>query len=62
MALRDMHGADVKNPVPFFAVKWRIESALLAHVGRFGVVPVPNITQRLLRARRGLQAGVDCAG
>ena len=35
---------DSKNPLPFFAVKQRIESALSAHAGRFVVVPVPNIT------------------
>lgn len=35
---------DEKNPLPFFAVKQRIEAALSAHAGRFVVVPLPNIT------------------
>jgi hypothetical protein len=41
--VRDTHGIGL-NPLPFFAVKQRIESALSAHVGRFAVVPLPNIT------------------
>jgi cytidyltransferase-like protein len=44
IAVRDTHGLDGKNPLPFFAVKQRIEAALSAHAGRFVVVPVPNIT------------------
>jgi cytidyltransferase-like protein len=44
VAVRDTHGIDEKNPLPFFAVKQRIEAALSAHAGRFVVVPVPNIT------------------
>ena len=44
IAVRDTHGIDDKNPLPFFAVKQRIEAALSAHAGRFVVVPVPNIT------------------
>lgn len=44
IAVRDTHGIDAKNPLPFFAVKQRIEAALSAHAGRFVVVPVPNIT------------------
>jgi cytidyltransferase-like protein len=44
VAVRDTHGIDVKNPLPFFAVKQRIEAALFAYAGRFVVVPVPNIT------------------
>jgi cytidyltransferase-like protein len=44
IAVRDTHGLDDKNPLPFFAVKQRIEAALLAHAGRFVVVPLPNIT------------------
>jgi cytidyltransferase-like protein len=44
IAVRDTHGLDAKNPLPFFAVKQRIEAALSAHVGRFVVVPLPNIT------------------
>ena len=42
--MRDTHGVDVKNPLPFFAVKQRIEAALSAHAGRFVVVSLPNIT------------------
>jgi cytidyltransferase-like protein len=44
IAVRDTHGVDDKNPLPFFAVKQRIEAALSAYAGRFVVVPVPNIT------------------
>jgi cytidyltransferase-like protein len=44
VAVRDTHGIDEKNPLPFFAVKQRIETALAAHAGRFVVVPLPNIT------------------
>ena len=44
IAVRDTHGVDLKNPLPFFAVKQRIELALSAYAGRFVVVPVPNIT------------------
>jgi cytidyltransferase-like protein len=44
IAVRDTHGIDDKNPLPFFAVKQRIEAALSAHTGRFVVVPLPNIT------------------
>jgi adenylylsulfate kinase len=44
IAVRDTHGIDAKNPLPFFAVKQRIEAALAAYEGRFVVVPVPNIT------------------
>lgn len=44
IAVRDTHGIDEKNPLPFFAVKQRIEAALSAYTGRFVVVPVPNIT------------------
>jgi cytidyltransferase-like protein len=44
IAVRDMHGVDARNPLPFFAVKQRIEAALSAYSGRFVVVPVPNIT------------------
>jgi cytidyltransferase-like protein len=44
IAVRDTHGANAKNPLPFFAVKQRIEAALSAHVGRFVVVALPNIT------------------
>jgi cytidyltransferase-like protein len=44
VAVRDTHGMDEKNPLPFFAVKQRIEAALSAYAGRFVVVPLPNIT------------------
>ena len=44
IAVRDTHGIDAKNPLPFFAVKQRIETALSAYAGRFVVVPLPNIT------------------
>jgi cytidyltransferase-like protein len=44
IAVRDTHGIDEKNPLPFFAVKQRIEAALAAYAGRFVVVPLPNIT------------------
>jgi cytidyltransferase-like protein len=44
VAVRDTHGTDEKNPLPFFAVKQRIEAALSAYAGRFVVVPLPNIT------------------
>ena len=44
IAVRDTHGIDAKNPLPFFAVKQRIEAALSAYAGQFMVVPLPNIT------------------
>ena len=44
IAVRDTHGYDVKNPLPFFAVRQRIETALAVQLGRFVVVPLPNIT------------------
>jgi cytidyltransferase-like protein len=44
IAVRDTHGIDAKNPLPFFAVKQRIEAALTAYSGRFVVVPLPNVT------------------
>jgi cytidyltransferase-like protein len=44
IAVRDTHGIGDKNPLPFFAVKQRIEAALSAHAGQFVVIPVPNIT------------------
>ena len=44
IAVRDTHGTDEKNPLPFFTVKQRIEAALFIHTGRFVVVPLPNIT------------------
>jgi cytidyltransferase-like protein len=47
IAVRDTHGLDEKNPLPYFAVKQRIEAALAAYEGRFVVVPLPNITNVL---------------
>jgi len=44
IAVRDTHGLDAKNPLPFFAVKQRIEAALSPYTVRFVVVPLPNIT------------------
>jgi len=44
IAVRDTHGIDDKNPLPFFAVKQRIEAVLSAYAGRFVVVALPNIT------------------
>jgi cytidyltransferase-like protein len=44
IAVRDTHGIDASNPLPFFAVKQRIEATLSAYAGRFVVVPLPNIT------------------
>jgi cytidyltransferase-like protein len=44
IAVRDTHGINEKNPLPFFAVKQRIESALSTYVGRFVVMALPNIT------------------
>jgi cytidyltransferase-like protein len=45
IAVRDTYRVDEKNPLPFFAVKQRIEAALSDHAGRFVVVSVPNITK-----------------
>jgi cytidyltransferase-like protein len=44
IAVRDTHGIGTNNPLPFFAVKQRIEAALSAHAGRFVVMALPNIT------------------
>ena len=44
IAVRDTHGLDSHHPLPFLAVKQRIEAALSAYAGRFVVVSVPNIT------------------
>jgi cytidyltransferase-like protein len=44
IAVRDTHRVDVKNPLPFFAVKQRIEAALSVYSGRFVVVALPNVT------------------
>jgi cytidyltransferase-like protein len=57
VAVRDTHGIGLKNPLPIFAVKQRIESALSAHVGRFVVVPLPNITNIFYGRDAGVQRG-----
>jgi cytidyltransferase-like protein len=44
IAVRDTHGIGSGNPLPYFAVKQRIEAALSAHAGKFVVVSLPNIT------------------
>jgi cytidyltransferase-like protein len=44
IAVRDTYGSNDKNPLPFFGVKQRIETALSPYAGRFVVVPLPNIT------------------
>jgi cytidyltransferase-like protein len=44
IAVRDTHGIDGSNPLPFFAVKQRVEAVLSAYACRFVVVPLPNIT------------------
>jgi cytidyltransferase-like protein len=44
IAVRDTHGIASENPLPFFAVKQRIEAVLSAYAGRFVVVQLPNIT------------------
>lgn len=49
IAVRDTDGIDSKNPLPFFAMKQRIEAALSAHAGRFTIVSVPNITNVFYR-------------
>jgi cytidyltransferase-like protein len=43
IAVRDTYGADDKNPLPFEAVKSRIETALWPYRGRVQVIVVPNI-------------------
>jgi cytidyltransferase-like protein len=44
IAVRDTHGSNSGNPLPYFAVRQRIEAALSAYAGKFVVVPLPNIT------------------
>ncbi|MGC8470370.1 MAG: adenylyl-sulfate kinase [Acetobacteraceae bacterium] len=44
IAVRNTHGIDHKNPYNFEAVRERIEAALFDQVGRFIVVPLPNIS------------------
>jgi adenylylsulfate kinase len=43
IAVRDTHGTDDKNPLPFEAIKSRIEAALWQHRGRVQIVQLPNI-------------------
>jgi cytidyltransferase-like protein len=45
IAVRDTYGVDQENPLPFFAVKQRIEAGLSNYAGRFIVVSLPNITK-----------------
>jgi cytidyltransferase-like protein len=44
IAVRDTFGTDAKNPLPFHAVKARIQSALWQYRGRILVMQVPNIS------------------
>jgi adenylylsulfate kinase len=44
VAVRDTEGTGDKDPFRFEYVKARIEGALKDHVGRFVVVPLPNVT------------------
>lgn len=44
IAVRNTHGTDSKNPFPFEEVRQRIQDALVAHVGRFTIVQLPNIS------------------
>jgi cytidyltransferase-like protein len=45
VAVRDTHRNDERYPLPFFAVKQRIEAGLPDYAGRFVVVQLPNITK-----------------
>jgi cytidyltransferase-like protein len=45
IAVRDTYRTDENNPLPFHAVKQRIEAGLSEHAGRFVVVSVPNVTK-----------------
>jgi hypothetical protein len=47
IAVRDTFRIDDRNPLPFFAVKQRIEAGLPDYAGRFVIVSVPNITKVL---------------
>lgn len=44
IAVRDTHGTDEKNPLGFMEVKRRIEAAMRPHVGKYVILPLPNIT------------------
>jgi len=43
IGVRDTQGTDPNNPLSFFDVKNRIEAGLRDHLGRFVVMPMPNI-------------------
>jgi cytidyltransferase-like protein len=45
IAVRDTYRIDEKNPLPYHAVKQRIEAGLANHAGRFVVMPLPNISK-----------------
>jgi hypothetical protein len=42
--VRDTSRNDAKNPLSFFYVKKLIDAGLRAHLGRYTIVPLPNIT------------------
>lgn len=44
IAVRDTGGTDSANPFVFEHIKGRIEEAMRAHLGRFSIIPLPNIT------------------
>lgn len=44
IAVREPQGAEAGNPLSFFDVRQRIETALSAYVGRFIVIWAPNIS------------------
>jgi cytidyltransferase-like protein len=44
IAVRDTHATGNNSPMSFFDVKQRIDSCLRSHLGRYSVVPLPNIT------------------
>jgi cytidyltransferase-like protein len=44
IAVRDTQHVDDKNPLSYFDVSRRIESALRPYAGRFVIIPLPNIT------------------
>ena len=43
IAVRDTHGTDAQNPLPFHAVKARIESALWQNRGRIPMAPAAGV-------------------
>ena len=44
IAVRDTGGLDDKNPFNFEQVKARIDAALREYVGRYAIVPLPDIS------------------